>query len=196
MRQQSRIASRLRANDPVMRRWLFGTQTDTRASACRHDPISHRLEGEGSLSARPARKTSLFGKPTFGGPTETKKARSVVALSRDPPLRAEFAGSPPAAGFSRAVDRPLVRIPADRHTTTGTCDLGKTVDTRFHSEDKNFFDSRQDIFDVRCNEGAAGRAKAGIAGVAACAKGAFSLEQLRAAACENAEIVGISGIPE
>lgn len=26
-----------------------------------------------SRSARPARKTSLFGKPAFGGPTETKK---------------------------------------------------------------------------------------------------------------------------
>jgi hypothetical protein len=41
----------------------------------------------GFPSARPARKTSLFGKPTFGGSTETKKARSVVALSRDPPQR-------------------------------------------------------------------------------------------------------------
>jgi hypothetical protein len=30
-------------------------------------------KGIGSRSARPARKTSLFGKPTFGGPTETKK---------------------------------------------------------------------------------------------------------------------------
>src|SRR5271170_1281083 len=62
--------------------------------------------------------------PTFGGPTETKKARSVVASSRVPRL-AGFAGSPPAAGLPGAVNWPLVQIPADRHTTTGTCVLGK-----------------------------------------------------------------------
>src|SRR5277367_4581444 len=61
--------------------------------------------------------------PTFGGPTETKKARSVVASSRVPRL-AGFAGSPPAAGLPGAVNWPLVQIPADRHTTTGTCVLG------------------------------------------------------------------------
>ena len=62
--------------------------------------------------------------PTFGGPAETKKARSVVASSRVPRL-AGFAGSPPAAGLPGAVNWPLVQIPADRHTTTGTCVLGK-----------------------------------------------------------------------
>jgi hypothetical protein len=62
--------------------------------------------------------------PTFGGPAETKKARSVVASSRVPRL-AGFAGSPPAAGLPRTVNWPLVQIPADRHTTTGTCVLGK-----------------------------------------------------------------------
>jgi hypothetical protein len=100
MRQQSRIAPRLRANDPVMRRQLFRTQIDMRASACVPHPEKPSIGRGRTLSARPARKTSLFGKSAFGGPTETKKARSVVALSRDPPLRAEFAGSPPAAGFS------------------------------------------------------------------------------------------------
>jgi hypothetical protein len=62
--------------------------------------------------------------PTFGGPAETKKARSVVASSRVPRL-AGFAGSPPAAGLPGTVNWPLVQIPADRHTTTGTCVLGK-----------------------------------------------------------------------
>ena len=62
--------------------------------------------------------------PTFGGPAETKKARSVVASSRVPRW-AGFAGSPPAAGLPRTVNWPLVQIPADRHTTTGTCVLGK-----------------------------------------------------------------------
>ena len=64
--------------------------------------------------------------PTFGGPAETKKARSVVASSRVPRW-AGFAGSPPAAGLPGAVNWPLVQIPADRHTTTGTCVLGKTT---------------------------------------------------------------------
>ena len=64
--------------------------------------------------------------PTFGGPAETKKARSVVASSRVPRW-AGFAGSPPAAGLPGAVDWPLVQIPADRHATTGTCVLGKST---------------------------------------------------------------------
>jgi hypothetical protein len=51
-----------------------------------------------TLSARPARETSLFGTPAFGGADRDEKARSVVALSRVPRL-AGFAGSPPAAGF-------------------------------------------------------------------------------------------------
>src|ERR1700691_313761 len=76
----------------------------------------------------PVRTPGKIDKPlwaqTFGGPAETKKARSVVASSRVPRL-AGFAGSPPAAGLPRTVNWPLVQIPADRHTTTGTCVLGK-----------------------------------------------------------------------
>ena len=41
--------------------------------------------------------------------------------------------------FSRAVDWPLVQIPADRHTTTGTCVLGKPLFGRIGYECKNFF---------------------------------------------------------
>jgi hypothetical protein len=76
----------------------------------------------------PVRTPGKIDKPlwalTFGGPAETKKARSVVASSRVPRW-AGFAGSPPAAGLLRTVNWPLVQIPADRHTTTGTCVLGK-----------------------------------------------------------------------
>ncbi|CAN0508267.1 unnamed protein product, partial [Phaeothamnion confervicola] len=46
-----------------------------------------------------------------------KKARSVVALSRVPQRRSGFS--------SLAAVRPLVRIPTDRHTTTGTCEIGQ-----------------------------------------------------------------------
>jgi hypothetical protein len=79
--------------------------------------------GRNSPSARPARKTSLFGKPALETGRD-EKARSVVALSRVPRL-AGFAGSPPAAGPLWAVNRPLVRIPANQHTTTGTCEIGQ-----------------------------------------------------------------------
>ena len=83
----------------------------------------HRLDWDESRSARPARKTSLFGKPALEAGRD-EKARSVVALSRVPRL-AGFAGSPPAAGPYSAVNRPLVRIPANQHTTTGTCEIGQ-----------------------------------------------------------------------
>src|ERR1700757_1206205 len=55
-----------------------------------------RLDWENPQSARPAKKTSLFGKPALEAGRD-EKARSVVALSRVPRL-AGFAGSPPAAG--------------------------------------------------------------------------------------------------
>src|SRR6478752_5996240 len=96
------------------------------------------------------RRTSLFGDPTFGGPDETKKARSVVALSRVPRGERGTPVFPPAAGqgsergisagiiangvptslvpiLSRAAVRPLVRMPTDQHATTGTCVIGRGV---------------------------------------------------------------------
>jgi len=76
--------------------------------------------------------------PTFGGPAETKKARSVVASSRVPRL-AGCAGSPPAAGLPGAVNWPLVQIPADRHTTTGTCVLGKLIICANRAPAQGFF---------------------------------------------------------
>jgi len=56
---------------------------------------------------------------------------------RKSPVRRCFKSRPPFGGvrrfasgcrsFLRAVDWPLVQIPADRHTTTGTCVLGDSV---------------------------------------------------------------------
>ena len=99
-------------------------------------------------SARLARWTSLFGDSAFGGQRETKKARSVVALSRVPWGEQGTPVFPPAAGqgsergisagiiaigvptpivpiLSRAAVRPLVRMPTDQHATTGTCVIGQ-----------------------------------------------------------------------
>ena len=54
--------------------------------------------------------------------------------------------------FSKAVDWPLVQIPADRHTTTGTCVLGKTLFGRIGYECKNFFAPRRRFFRSVANE--------------------------------------------
>jgi hypothetical protein len=86
---------------------------------------------EESSSARPARRTSLFGNPTFGGPAGDQKS----------PLRRCFKPRPlveneckPVASDRRsgcgvfktpAAVRPLVRMPTDRHAATGTCELGE-----------------------------------------------------------------------
>ena len=98
-----------------------------------------------------------------------------------PPLRAEYAGSPPAAdhGCKRrsrlqrhllremlasshrmlrdprlphplAAVRPLVRIPTDRHTTTGTCEIGQAGNKVFDSASQDFFEAR-DGFSHRCH---------------------------------------------
>src|ERR1700729_4117800 len=97
---------------------------------------------------RPVRTPGKIDKPlwapTFGGPAETKKARSVVASSRVPRL-ARFAGSPPAAGLPGAVNWPLVQIPADRHTTTGTCVLGKISIWANRAWAQGFFRRRRTI---------------------------------------------------
>jgi hypothetical protein len=100
---------------------------------------SHRLDEENPVRT-PGKIDKPLWAPTFGGPAETKKARSVVASSRVPRL-AGFAGSPPAAGLPGAVNWPLVQIPADRHTTTGTCVLGKLLFVRIALKRKRFFRS-------------------------------------------------------
>ena len=71
---------------------------------------SHRLEGMTPVRT-PGKIDKPLWAPTFGGPTETKKARSVVASSRVPRW-AGCAGLPPAAGlFHRRLTGLLSRSP-------------------------------------------------------------------------------------
>ena len=104
----------------------------------------HRLERRNPFRT-PGKIDKPLRLPAFGGLTETKKARSVVASSRVPRW-AGCAGLPPAAGLSRAVDWPLVQIPADRHTTTGTCVLGNLLFGRIVPKRKRFLRRRAKFF--------------------------------------------------
>lgn len=88
----------------------------------------HRLEGRSRPHARQERQASSVV-DLWRADRDQKSPVRRCFKSRSP-VQTGFAGSPPAAGFSSAVDRPLVRIPADRHTTTGTCDLGKRRNRR------------------------------------------------------------------
>ena len=62
--------------------------------------------------------------------------KSRLPLERDAPVLLRL------PVFSGTVDWPLVQIPADRHTTTGTCVLGKVVFGRIVGERKSFFSGR------------------------------------------------------
>ena len=104
--------------------------------------------GRGSPVRTPGKIDKPLWAPTFGGPAETKKARSVVASSRVPRL-AGFAGSPPAAGLPGAVNWPLVQIPANRHTTTGTCVLGNRLFVRIAPRRKGFLGRDEIICETR-----------------------------------------------
>src|SRR5579872_7152918 len=76
-------------------------------------------------SARPARETSLFGKSTFGGANRDQKSPVRRCFKSRPSFGEVRRFASGCRSFLKAVNRPLVRIPADRHTTTGTCDLGE-----------------------------------------------------------------------
>src|SRR5215217_8807283 len=82
---------------------------ETRIAQRTFRPDDAALDWSGkSRSARPARWTSLFGVDLWKA-NETKKARSVVALSRVPRGERGAPVSPPAAGRKlRKVD-PLLR---------------------------------------------------------------------------------------
>jgi hypothetical protein len=75
-------------------------------------------------------------------------ARYGIWQRRKSPVRRCFKSRPPFGGVRRfasgcrflpAVDRPLVRIPAARHTTTGTCDLGNPENREIRRYYKCFF---------------------------------------------------------
>src|SRR5271167_4030505 len=106
---------------------------------------SHRLERRYPFRT-PGKKDKPLRLPAFGGLTETKKARSVVASSRVPRW-AGCAGLPPAAGLPGAVDWPLVQIPADRHATTGTCVLGSAVICSNRAEAQALFSVQPNVFE-------------------------------------------------
>ena len=101
--------------------------------------------------------SSVFA-PAGGKLAETKKARSVVALSRV--LSGELSSpvSPPAAGQSswrdspqrawspQAAGGPLVPLPTDRHATTGTCEIGQIRNNIFRPSVKHYARNRAKNF--------------------------------------------------
>ena len=95
--------------------------------------------GMESRSARPARKTSLFGKPDLETGRD-EKARSVVALSRVPRL-AGFAGSPPAVDFYRRLTGLLSGSPPTDTRPQARAKMGKTEDRNICAYYKDFFQS-------------------------------------------------------
>ena len=104
--------------------------------------------GRGNVpSARPARKTSLFGRRPLEGRQRPKKPgpsllQVASPVGRGSPVRLRL---PVLTG---AVDWPLVQIPADRHATTGTCVLGKGLFVRIEARRKGFL--RRGLIILRC----------------------------------------------
>jgi hypothetical protein len=97
----------------------------------------HRLDG---MSSRPhvrqERQASSVRQPLEG--QQRRKSPVRRCFKSRPPFGGvrRFA---PAAGFFLTSDRPLVRIPANRHTTTGTCDLGNSGKYGFLEGAQAFF---------------------------------------------------------
>jgi hypothetical protein len=78
MRQQSWTASRLRADDPVMRRWLADDERHAR-KRMRSVPNSHRLEGENPVPhARQERQASSVRQPLEGRQRPKKPGPSLL----------------------------------------------------------------------------------------------------------------------
>src|SRR5215813_6375219 len=98
-------------------------------------PASAALDWNGESPFRTAGNDEQASTVTRAGwwkAGRDQEARSVVALSRVPRGERGAPVSPPAAGrgeqgseiSSLAAVRPLVRMPTDRHTATGTCEIG------------------------------------------------------------------------
>jgi len=122
--------------DQMLRRW--SCRSRQQAAVC--CIMAFAWNGDESLSARPARKTSLFGTPGMESGRD-EKARSVVALSRVPRL-AGFAGSPPAAGFFWRLTGLLSGSPPTDTRPQARAKLGKPIDRRICRDYKIFFDPR------------------------------------------------------
>lgn len=107
----------------------------------------HRLERDELPLRTPGKKDKPLRYVDLWRADRDEKARSVVALSRVPRL-AGFAGSLRLPVFLLTSDRPLVRIPANRHTTTGTCEIGQGATYGFRPPTQVFFVSRQSFLFV------------------------------------------------
>ena len=121
--RSTRLESRGRraSRDQMLRRGRLGLAGQKPA------PLSQpSFGGEESLPhARQDRQASSVSRPLEGRQRPKKPGPSLLQVAspvwRGAPVRLRL------PVFARAVDWPLVQIPADRHTTTGTCVLGKTV---------------------------------------------------------------------
>jgi len=150
--------------DLMLRRW-------TRPPWTKRKPPSKAFmafawNGIGSPSARPARKTSLFGKSALEADRD-EKARSVVALSRVPRL-AGFAGSPPAVGpFFRRLTGLLSGSPPTDTRPQARAKLGNRKICRFVANTRAFFQkthARQPQKSWRSRRGLGKRDRAGNSG--------------------------------
>src|SRR5258708_31941565 len=116
----------------MLRRWAPNLDA-------RRDPRSMTIVWRGkSRSARPARKTSLFGKPTFGGPTETKKPGPSLLQVASPVWR----GSPVRLRLSvcsRWLTGLLSGSPPTDTRPQARAKLGKEISTQITPSAQAFF---------------------------------------------------------
>lgn len=133
----SRITPRVNARDPVMRRRLKNEHKHTKETCVVSFTQPSIGKGKPDPHARQERLASSVSRPLEG--RQRRKSPVRRCFKSRSSAETEFAGSPPAAGMISTVHRPLVRFRAVRHTTTGTCDLGKSVITLFRTDYKKFF---------------------------------------------------------
>ena len=105
----------------------------------RRSVMSHRLEREFPFRT-PGKKDKPLRYADLWRVDRDEKARSVVALSRVPRLKQ---GSPVRLRLPVGTDGSSAScpIPANRHTTTGTCEIGQDVDRQNRASAQAFFRS-------------------------------------------------------
>ncbi len=140
--RSTRLKSRDRraSHDQMLRRGRLGLAGQKPA------PLSQpSFGGEESLPhARQDRQASSVSRPLEGQRRPKKPGPSLLQVAspvwRGAPVRLRL------PVFARAVDWPLVQIPADRHTTTGTCVLGKTTNCSNQASTQGVSSARANIF--------------------------------------------------
>ena len=105
----------------------------------RRSVMSHRLEREFPFRT-PGKKDKPLRYANLWRVDRDEKARSVVALSRVPRLKQ---GSPVRLRLPVGTDGSSAScpIPANRHTTTGTCEIGQGLDRQNRAPAQAFFRS-------------------------------------------------------